>query len=84
MPRRYRRDDRDRNEVLDPKGRTDHWGEPLTKAEGRVYDLRDSGYKGWVEWKVGDRVSDAEVDAQMGKGFSARLAATHDTPTTDK
>ncbi|OHV49321.1 hypothetical protein [Pseudofrankia sp. BMG5.36] len=77
MLRRNRRDDRDRDEVLDPKGRVTPWGEPLTKADGRVYDLRDSGYKGWVEWKVGDRVSDAEVDAQMGKGFSAKLRATH-------
>ncbi|MDT3438331.1 hypothetical protein [Pseudofrankia sp. BMG5.37] len=65
------------NKQTDPKGRTDPWGEPLTKADGRVRDLRESGYKGWVEWKVGDRVSDTEVDAKVGKGFSAQLRATH-------
>jgi len=48
------------NKQLDPKGRVDPWGEPLTKAAGRVYDLRDSGYRGWVD-KNGERVTDAEA-----------------------
>ncbi|ABW15612.1 hypothetical protein Franean1_6270 [Parafrankia sp. EAN1pec] len=59
--------------VLDPKKRTSPWGEPLTKAEARVYDLRDSGYDGWVTWATGERVSDADVDAEMGVDFSDRL-----------
>jgi hypothetical protein len=45
------------NKQLDPKGRTGPFGEPLTKADGRLYDLRDAGYTGWVD-RNGDRVSD--------------------------
>jgi hypothetical protein len=48
------------NKQLDPKGRVAPWGRPLTKADGRLYDLRDSGYTGWVD-QHGNRVSDEDA-----------------------
>ncbi|WP_239404509.1 hypothetical protein [Frankia sp. Cj3] len=52
---------RNTNVQLDPLRRTDRGGDPLTKAEGRVKDLRDSGYRGWVDWNTGERLTDDEV-----------------------
>ncbi len=52
--------------ALDPKGRV-VFGQPLTKAEGRFFDLRESGYTGWIN-SLGERETDATVDA----AFSAR------------
>ncbi len=60
------------NKQLDPQGRRNPWGTPLTKADGRLTNLRDAGYTGWVD-QNGNRRTDADVDAEMGEGFSAQL-----------
>ncbi len=50
-------------EDLDPKGRT-FLGEPLTAAQGRSWDLRDSGYTGWID-QDGYPTTDEQVKADF-------------------